>query len=123
MCMIEDSDGPVVLLSESQPVARTRHQCSECRRVIDPGERYLREFCLFDGRVTTHKTCAQCQVARNWLSDHCRGWCYGAVEEDVRKHAHEGYPMYVARLAIGMQWMWRTPRGKLMPVPKLPEIY
>ena len=123
MCMIEDSDGPVVLLSESQPVARTRHQCSECRRVIDPGERYLREFCLFDGRVTTHKTCAQCQVARNCLSDNCGGWCYGAVEEDIREHAHEGYPMYVARLAIGMQWMWRTPRGKLMPVPKLPEIY
>lgn len=122
MCMIDDADYTVDVLAKTRPRAKRPHTCAECRRTIDPGETYLRETFLNEDReMVTHKTCAHCEVARNWLSAQCGGWCYGGVEEDVREHCFgHGYTMGLYRIAVGMDWKWRTPRGRLLPVPAVP---
>jgi len=40
MCMLDDSEGHVTMLSEADPVARKAHKCKECGREIALGERY-----------------------------------------------------------------------------------
>lgn len=122
MCMLDYADGQVTMLSEATPKARKAHKCRECARVIEPGERYHVDRYIWEGRLETHRTCAHCMVARQWLGAECGGWLFGDVEEDIREHAHNGrYPMGVHRLAVGMAWKWRTPSGKLLPVPKMPQ--
>lgn len=120
MCMINDVDKCVVLAEEKRK-SRKSHQCYECGREIQPKELYLHESIVFDGSIKTHKTCAHCQVARNWLMDECNGWVYGFVEDDIREHVHERhYGMDLARVAVGMRRNWKTRKGKLMPVPQMP---
>jgi hypothetical protein len=116
--MIDSGDGYATVLDERHLVARKPHKCGECYRVIEKGETYLREVTAFEREMSTHKTCSHCQVVRDWLFDECGGWVWTAIREDIREHAYDGYPMDVIRLAVGMGWKWRTPSGKLMPVPK-----
>lgn len=121
MCMIDDADGSVTMLASGERKARTTHKCSECRRTIAVGDTYLSERFVWEGEFHNHKTCAHCLVARRWLSDECGGWCYGAVEDDLREHAQQSYyAVDVKRLAIGMQWRWRAPSGRMLPTPKAP---
>ena len=121
MCMFNDGDGAVTMLSEADPVARKDHKCRECGRVIERGERYHVDRFVWEGKLDAHKTCAHCMVAREWLRQECGGYLFGGVEEDIREHAHNGdYPMGVYRLAVGMAWKWRTPRGRMLPLPAVP---
>jgi hypothetical protein len=121
MCMIDDSDGRVEVLSMRWPRARKPHKCGECHRVIEPGERYNIHAGTYEGEFVTHKTCEHCTVARDWLSAECGGWLYEGVEEDISEHATNGlYGRPVMRLAIGMRRKWRTRKGALMPVPEVP---
>ena len=123
MCMIDNSDGYSEILSETDPLARKPHKCHECYRVIEPGERYHCESLLFEGRVSRHKTCQHCMVARGWLLAECGGWLYSGVPDDIHEHAANGYgayPMSVLRLAVGMRRKWRRRSGDLMPVPAMP---
>ena len=118
MCMVDDSDGSVEILSFLTPKARKPHKCKECWRVIDPGEAYNVTVYAFDGKITKHKTCAHCMVVRSWLEDECGGFLYGGVEEDAGDHCGEGlYGMDLFRAVVGMQWKWRTKAGRLLPVP------
>lgn len=120
--MIDDADGRVTMLSDRWQVARKTHICHECKREIEPGEQYRNERFKWDGAVSTHKTCRHCMAVRDWLMGECGGWIYGYVEEDLHEHATSGcYPMYVLRMAVGMRWKWRTPRNRLMPIPKITE--
>ena len=123
MCMVDDSDGSVTEISGLlQRMARVTHTCKECCRTIDKGETYFVESYVFDGDFHTHKTCAHCKVARDWLQAECGGWLYEGVEEDIREHVFSRmYPMSLARIAVGMQWKWRTPKGRLMPIPAMPQ--
>lgn len=124
MCLVDESDGPVITIgADERPRAKRQHRCSECRRTIDPGERYLRERYVADGVFRVHKTCAHCEVARAWLQDECGGWLYGGVEEDIRQHCEDGsgYSMSLYRIAVGMDWRWHTPRGRLLPIPRMPR--
>lgn len=123
MCMIDyDSDGAVTRIADGQYFrAKKQHKCKECGRLIDAGESYHREAYVFDGQFTVNKTCAHCMVVRNWLQNECGGWLFGAVEEDAREHVHGngylyGFDLY--RAVVGMQWQWRTPSGRLLPVPQ-----
>ena len=121
MCMIDDGDGYVTMLSQADPVARKAHQCKECWREIAPGERYRVERFVFEGAMSVHKVCTHCQVGREWLSAECGGWTYGGIAEDIREHTFNGhYEMGVHRLAVGMAWKWRTPSGRMLPVPTMP---
>lgn len=120
MCMYEDCDERAQVLGERYQKARKEHRCSECARVIKPGEKYLVEFIKSDD-VEQIKTCSHCEIARDWLSAECGGWVYTAIEEDVMEHAQSGYyGKDVKRLAVGMRRMWTTVKGTLMPLPKLP---
>lgn len=51
-------------LHESYPVARRPHRCSDCNRLIQPGERYHRWKGVSDSGiwpgVATSKVCAEC---------------------------------------------------------------
>lgn len=118
MCMIDDSDGPVEMISEAHRKARKPHVCSECQRKIVAGETYLDAFYRFDETHVCHKTCAHCQAVCDWLLRECGGWMYRGVADDIEEHARSGdYPMSVSRMAVGMKWNWRTPSGKMLPVP------
>jgi hypothetical protein len=122
MCMLDDSDGLVTMLSTADPVARKEHKCRECFRTIQAGERYHVDRFVFEGRLEAHKVCSHCMVAREWLSTECGGWLFGGVEEDIREHVHNGaYSIGVYRMAVGMAWKWRTPSGKMLPIPSVPK--
>jgi len=122
MCMIDSADSQVRMLFEAKLIARKAHKCRECRRAILPGERYSIERYISEGKFHAHKVCAHCDIVRQWLLDECGGWCYTAIEDDIREHACSGdYRAPVLRLAVGMAWQWRTPRGRLLPVPQVPE--
>lgn len=121
MCMVDDSDGSALVLRERRPRARTTHRCGECFRTILPGERYLAESFVSDGHFGSHKTCAHCEVAREWLWCECGGIVYGGISEDVSEHAASGlYGFGVARLAAGMRHKWTRRNGALWTVPRLP---
>ena len=120
MCLVDDAEGWSMLLSEADPVARKAHKCNECWRTISGGEQYHVDRLVWEGQLHNHKMCAHCMVAREWLSAECGGWVYGGIEDDVHEHAQD-YPMSVRRLAIGMKWKWRSPKGRLLPIPKVPR--
>lgn len=124
MCMIDDSERCTVLCEETR-TARQAHKCQECYRDIMPGEKYLHESLLADGRISTHKTCRHCRVARQWLNDECGGWIYGFVGDDLREHVDEDcrglYGKAVAMLAVGIGRKWRTRDGRLWRVPSVPK--
>lgn len=98
MCMIDCDDDQVTVLFERIQRALKAHRCMECGRQIDKGETYLCERYVWDGSAKTHKTCEHCTVARDWLNGECGGFIYGRVEEDMREHAYDGYPMDVRRV-------------------------
>lgn len=121
MCMIDDGVGIVTMINEGRYfVARGIHRCGECGRDIKPSERYHRESYVFEGDFKMHKTCVHCMVVRGWLTEECGGWLFGQIEEDAREHVFDSpghYRMDVYRAVVGMQWCWRSPSGRLLPVP------
>lgn len=121
MCMIDDCDERVNILSDREYTARKPHKCGECGRQISPGERYKVEFGVISGHTERYKTCAHCLVARQWLSDNCGGWVYEGIEEDFREHAQDYQRFDLCRVAVGMANQWETRKGQRMPVPKLPR--
>lgn len=58
-----DYDGPD-FLREKHVKARKPHQCSDCRGAIQPGEVYLHTTGMWDGDISTFKTCKGCQGLR-----------------------------------------------------------
>lgn len=120
MCRYDNGDGFVTELGMSSPIARVTHKCRECLRTINPGERYVVDRFVHDGRFTAHKVCQHCHAARGWLSDECGGWVYGEVADDILEHARDGYGWPVKRLAVGIANKWQAPSGRLLPVPAIP---
>lgn len=122
MCMIDTADGLSIALHEEHRTARKEHRCTECRRMIQPGEQYLNEGTLFEGRIDTFKTCSHCQVVRQWLTKECGGWCYSGLPEDIQAHAQDGwYGKGVAMLAAGISRQWTKRNGELWRIPSLPK--
>lgn len=79
-----DLDECCTILNKSKPKARKRHRCTECRRIIEPGETYLRETTVFDGKVETWKTCIDCKSIRDNLFS--GGFFYGEIKYMLRDH-------------------------------------
>ena len=120
MCAIDDADYFCEVLSSRTLTARKAHRCNECGRTIEPGESYLCEFLTDEEQgARVHKTCAHCQIVREWLLRECGGWLYSGIAEDIGDHA--GYGMPVARLVVGINRQWYRIDGSLMPVPTLPQ--
>lgn len=122
MCMVDFGDGMVTPLTEQHRKARKTHRCNECYRDIQTGETYLYETHIWDGKVNTHKTCQHCLVVRSWLLGECGGFLYGAIEEDIREHAWEGYGVEVKMMAVGMERKWTRKDGKPWRLPRLPKV-
>lgn len=78
-----DGDGIAPdICTETNPVARKRHQCCECMGWIEPGERYQSVAGLWDGSWLTYRTCPDCADIRN----HFRAfgpWYYGSLRDDL----------------------------------------
>lgn len=64
--------------------ARKSYRCDECRRTIQPGERYERTFGLWAGDAQTYIACEQCRDARVWTGTNipCLCWTYGNILND-----------------------------------------
>lgn len=115
MCQY-DYDQPS-FVAHSSPQARKRHRCDECRRFIEPGERYFRTSGKWDGLMQTFVMCVQCDKGRQLLVKECKGYLFQGVQEDLEEHARARLPwsMKAARLVIGMKRKWqRFDRAGLM---------
>jgi len=81
ICNDYDHDGPE-FANERIVKAREAHKCCECRKEIEPGQRYEYVSGKWDGYFMTFKTCLACKHTRDSLMS-C-GWVYGRLWEDVR---------------------------------------
>lgn len=59
MCDVE-FDGYNDFSCDTVRKARKEHNCRECGCVIRVGQRYTHHSALYDGHVSTHKTCQKC---------------------------------------------------------------
>ena len=67
--------------------AKKEHQCSECYRVIHPGEMYERINGKWDGDVSTFKTCPDCKsIQETFFCDH---FLHGGMWEYFDEHLRE----------------------------------
>lgn len=121
MCSI-DGDAPDVYRTANY-VARIQHRCSECSRVIYPGERYSSAFMIYEGTPETFRTCTHCQVGQAWLAENCGGFMHHGLIEEMEEHA-ETYPDHrfgFLRIKAGMTRKWQRFDGAgLMRHPPLP---
>jgi len=122
MCLVEGEDNPPKFFRELTPLAHKQHQCGECGRVIRPGERYIRASGKWDDRTSTHKICAHCRIAAEWLNEACGGYLFGAVHEDFAEHATGSFSML--RIVVGSRRRWRSfaDPAILMPIPAEPAL-
>lgn len=110
MCMVDDGEGHVEIFKQKHITARKQHKCRECYRVIEKGERYLREFGITNYREPfDHKTCRHCEPGRDLVQKKCRGFLYGAICEDLMEHCHKGidWAVLAGRYAVGMRRKWK----------------
>lgn len=82
-----DYEDYATVLCEKTRRARKDHRCGECGETIPAGALYLYEATLFDGSVSTHKTCARCwQVRRDYFNSFIWG---GLVEAFWNTHGFD----------------------------------
>lgn len=101
-------------------VAKKRHDCICCDRIIEPGETYRRGR-NFDGSdAWTWKVCAHCDAVIN---------LYGPEDMDgmFSFGGHEDWsdnPRDVTELrhAVGWRKRWRTQTGALLPIPTRQKV-
>ncbi|WP_115086254.1 hypothetical protein [Pseudomonas wadenswilerensis] len=83
----------------TEPVARKRHSCCECRGHIEPGHKYQLTAGCWEGDMSSFKTCLACVEARDWATAQPE-WCgdgehlfyFGMLEEDLSYLAPEIAP-------------------------------
>jgi hypothetical protein len=86
---IDACDGDLsTMLLDKKVTARKQHKCCECRRVIERGETYRKESALYDGSVTTYKTCIDCSSIRDAFV--C-SWYWGEILEAVENTITDNY--------------------------------
>lgn len=131
MCLWVDE--PSEVLRCSQPIARKSHTCGECRRTIDPGEKYHYWACLEEGTFVEYKMCLHCRasiVVGEQVSGCDSGWYWHEIwnpdEEmgfiaNVLADEHELVPTDRAEiedLVTAAAKGWRED-GTLLPVPEV----
>lgn len=80
----------------TEPVARKRHACCECRGNIDPGQRYQLVAGCWESSMESFKTCLPCVQTRDWataqpewVGDGEHLYYFGMLEEDLANLAPE----------------------------------
>lgn len=95
--------------------ARKEHTCSECRRKIAPGERYLRIKVKWDGDFLTYKRCAHCNAALEEIDRLAEvfDWCVcvslGDAREilgDLVREEHWTNTAPIGRVVVAMERKW-----------------
>lgn len=99
-----DYDPPSVHRTNFVKAARKEHHCYECGSAIAVGEPYENTWGVWDGNVSTFKTCHLCAELRQWaqISVPCFCWVYGDLHENVRdlvSEAREDCPV-----GFTMEW-------------------
>lgn len=120
MCRVDYCDDYVTEMSTSTPRARKEHVCTECRRVVQPGELYERIVMLFEGDMVTAKTCMECVEARKWLDEQCGGFIYGQVLDELEEHWTDEPVLRswrLARLIVGMRHKWEHRGRRIVLAP------
>ena len=89
-----DYEMPSVCRVETRKAIK-QHRCCECRRIIQPGERYEHVWGVWEDKPDTHKTCQHCVGLREYVIAHvpCFCWLYESMREDalqvLRDYAQE----------------------------------
>lgn len=80
----DDGEGGETLSVDIRAAGKD-HRCGECSGTILKGDRHEAYVLLFDGCVTTHRTCLDCLEIRNHFS--CDGsWIFGHVWDDLESN-------------------------------------
>lgn len=101
----------------SHPRARKEHRCSDCGRIIRPGETYRRGVGFESGQVySTWKDCAHCEYVLNeydvaWDGEY-NGDTFWEWSGDGARDVRE------ARAQAGFRHRWTTAQGNLWPLPE-----
>lgn len=92
-CVVNDREGDSMCSCEDNPAsctgsvrrtARKQHDCYECGRAIQPGERYQIEGGVWDGVGQSFEWCADCATIASVcqsLGDFC--YCFGELRESA----------------------------------------
>ncbi len=84
-----------------------QHKCSECRRLIQCGERYEFISGKWEGVIHTYKSCSHCLAVRDFLE--CEAHCYciefTSVMSDAFEYMHHESPVgfAVGRLLVAVR--------------------
>lgn len=81
-----DAERPTLFV-KTDPVARTRHVCTECRGWVEPGERYQRVTGVWDGFFSVYKTCPDCVALIDYIEAHLP--CYCRLFQGLHETARE----------------------------------
>ena len=93
--------------------ARQLHQCVECGRAIQPGQRYERVRAKWDGDISIVRTCGRCVALRQHIEAHvpCFCWAHHNLLEDARNEVQclpaeaygSGLLFEIGRLAVAIR--------------------
>lgn len=76
-CCVCPEGEPAQVLESAVVRAKIRHRCAECRKIIQPGERYEYNRCVSGGFWETYKICISCRsIGLDLLP--C-GWFFGGM--------------------------------------------
>lgn len=137
MCLDVDYDEESELIEHGFHVARKAHECGECHRQIERGERY-RYWKLKDGwsgKLTDERMCPHCWATIELGSaiTGCPKFFYWGLVHD--RIADDGgfvgdiiinHDLSVAdrvrmlRRVVQFRRQWRRPNGELYPLPAIP---
>ena len=122
MCNVHDDDAPK-FYNEIKRIARKQHRCCECKRLIQPGEKYQLAKGFWD-EFQEYKTCQHCEVAQQWLAVECGGFNFHGVADEILEHAQEYFHFRLYRYAVGMRRGWQSFKDetKLLPVPGMARV-
>lgn len=84
-CLIDASDfEPVKSIHKETRRARVACWCNECRRMIVPGELYIREVVISDGSFDTLKRCLDCESLQSLICGRIFNGLREAIEDEAR---------------------------------------
>ena len=86
-CIFIDIDDSPEFYTQTDPIARKHHECTECHRTINPKEQYRRVSGSWCMGIETYKTCSECmEIVQAFF---CGGWNFGLILYDLKEHVNE----------------------------------
>lgn len=83
-CVYMDRVDMPSFVKERYPIARVEHQCCECDRIMEIGERYEVISGVWDGSFSRFKTCLNCVSVREEFF--CDWYTHGEIWEALGEH-------------------------------------